>query len=223
METPIEDGLVVMAQDQQEGRGQQQATWQSKAGKSLTFSLFKRFSGLPVVQQTTLNFAISVGLFEALRELNVPQLAIKWPNDILSHQHKLAGILIENQVKGNELVSSIIGIGLNVNEDSFHNLPKAISMKLATGREFSIDAVCRHIVQHLLKRLALLDAHTQYPFKSSYEEHLFRKNKVSVFENAQGDKKNGIILGVTNSGNLLVAHGTDTPVAYGVKEVQLLY
>ena len=56
-------------------------------------------------------------------------LAIKWPNDILSDHHKIAGILIENIIKTNQIESSVIGIGLNVNQKSFKGLPKVSFFK----------------------------------------------------------------------------------------------
>ena len=68
---------------------------------------------------------MSLAIVKALERLNIPKLSIKWPNDILSANKKICGVLIENVIKQNQLESSIIGIGLNVNQNKFDNLPQA--------------------------------------------------------------------------------------------------
>lgn len=223
LQTSVEDELVLVAESQTKGRGQLDATWQSEAGKSLTFSLFKRFSKLPVMEQASLNFAVSIGLLEALETLKVPNVVIKWPNDILSHQQKMAGILIENQIQGNHIASSVIGIGLNVNETSFKELPQAISMKIATGNTYPIETVLTKVAQIIFEHLHQLEANGIFQLKTRYENNLFRRNLVSTFEMPTGDRKNGKITGVTNLGKLCVLHDDAILKEYGFKEIKLLY
>ena len=219
----LQDPIVVVAHTQEKGRGQQGASWQSETGKSLTFSLFKRFSALSVSSQASLNFAVSLGVFEALEHMEVPDIAIKWPNDILSHNKKLAGILIENQVQGSKIVSSVIGMGLNVNEHRFRDLPHATSMKLSAGREFDLDKVLEIVANSIIEQLNSVERVSKETLMNAYESHLFRKDMLSVFETPQGERKNGKILGVTTGGQLRVVHEDDKIREYGMKEIKLLY
>ena len=121
----LEDYTVITAKQQTNGRGQMGKHWHSKAGENLTFSVFKRLNGLSFSNQFYLSIVIALALHKTLTLYNVPNLFVKWPNDILSANKKIAGILIENVVKQNKLDYSIIGIGLNVNQTIFNDLSKA--------------------------------------------------------------------------------------------------
>ncbi|MBT8321842.1 MAG: biotin--[acetyl-CoA-carboxylase] ligase, partial [Eudoraea sp.] len=94
------DGTVVQAECQQKGRGQMGREWHSEPGKNLTFSLLKKFSNFPVTKQFLLNIISSLAVVEVLNTYDVPELKVKWPNDIMSGNQKICGILVENVVKG---------------------------------------------------------------------------------------------------------------------------
>lgn len=218
----LDDPFIVLAEKQTKGRGQMDATWQSQSGKSLTFSVFKRFSDLTTEEHSRITFAVSLGIKSAMEKFNVPGLSIKWPNDIMSYQKKIGGILIESQTKGDHLVSSIIGVGLNVNETSFDKLPHASSMRLETGVNFSIDEVFQKIYESILQQLDLVCRSEHLGLKEEYEASLFRKDMVSVFENESGERFNGIIKGVTKSGQLLLETESGTQVEFRLKELKML-
>ncbi|MGI9548205.1 MAG: biotin--[acetyl-CoA-carboxylase] ligase, partial [Flavobacteriaceae bacterium] len=110
--SPI-DWTVVWTANQHSGRGQQGSIWHSEAGKNLTFSVLKYFKNFDIRHQFRLNMAVSLAVFEALQQMDVPQIRVKWPNDILSGTEKISGILIENIVKAKERKATVIGIGLN--------------------------------------------------------------------------------------------------------------
>ena len=80
-----------------------------------------------------LNMIVSLKMIRILKKYSIPKLSIKWPNDILSENKKIAGILIETSLKNGRLNDFIIGIGLNVNQKTFKNLPNATSIKKKTG------------------------------------------------------------------------------------------
>ena len=220
--TQLEDEVIVVAKEQIAGRGQHGASWQSQPNKSLTCSLFRRFQDVSIEQQTLLNFTVSLALLNVLKEFNIPDVSIKWPNDIMSRQKKLAGILIENQIKGSQIASTIIGIGLNVNETEFSELPQATSMYLSSGTSFAIENVLNEVALAIFRALHELAAKSFTEVQQLYESHLFRRDKVSVFE-IDGVQKNGQILGVTPEGTLRVMHEDDVIQAYGLKEITLLY
>src|SRR4030066_1133212 len=95
------------------------AIWHSEIGKNLTFSILIKFSMFEIEHQFYLRLAVSLGLLAAIRTHISSPLFVKWPNDILAEKDKLAGILIENVVSGNAIKQSVIGIGLNVNQEQF--------------------------------------------------------------------------------------------------------
>ena len=118
----VENFTVVVTENQVKGRGQQGSTWESETGKNLIFSVFVAFNSLNISDKKYLNYAVSLAVFEVLQKENIPRIAIKWPNDILSAKLKICGILIENIVKSNKLQGSVIGFGLNVNQKYFRDL-----------------------------------------------------------------------------------------------------
>jgi BirA family biotin operon repressor/biotin-[acetyl-CoA-carboxylase] ligase len=219
----LEDGTIVLAVNQTQGRGQMGAVWQSKAGQSLTFSIFKRFDRLAIAQQSKITFGVSVGIKQALKKLQVPAISIKWPNDIMSYQQKLCGILIENQLEGSAIISSVIGVGLNVNETEFSNLPQATSIKLVTGISFNLEEVLQIISDAVLEQLNKLETTDTKQLKVTYEEWLFRKNKVTVFKDASGTQFNGMIVGVNDMGELIVELDDEVRRAYELKNIKMLY
>ena len=147
-ENPL-DYTVVVAEKQLKGRGQMGAVWQSKGGKNLTFSVLKIFYALSVQHQFVLNIAVSLAVIDALNEFSVPNVKVKWPNDIMSGSMKICGILIENVLKGDKVGHSIIGIGLNVNQTDFAELDKASSLKAITGHDFNLDELLQMILERI--------------------------------------------------------------------------
>src|SRR5690606_11483476 len=136
MEETLEDYTVVMTKYQTQGKGQMGTIWHSEKSKNLMFSVFKDTSNLHIEYPFFISMATSLALLKTLRKFSTPKLSIKWPNDILSEDKKICGILIENVIKQNTLSNTIIGIGLNVNQTEFKNLLKASSLKLTTGKVF---------------------------------------------------------------------------------------
>ncbi len=219
----LKDGTVVIAENQSQGRGQMGAKWQSEPGKSLTFSVFKRFTGLNVSDQPRIAFSVSLAIKNVLQKYDVPAITIKWPNDIMSYQKKLCGILVENQLEGSKVNAAIIGIGLNVNETKFEDLPFATSMKIASETHFDLEEVLYRIYEELQKYLELLEKDKSATLKTAYESALFRKGKVSAFEKVQGLKFNGIIKGVDDSGELIVETEAGLEETFEVKQVKMLF
>ena len=102
---------------------------------------------LKIIHQKSLNFAISLAIYDVLLTKNLSKIAIKWPNDIVSGNNKVCGILIENTFKGDRIKNSIIGIGLNVNQEKFPKTLKNItSLKLETSIEFDLDELLKDLL-----------------------------------------------------------------------------
>src|SRR5690606_8606593 len=190
---------------------------------NLTFSVLKNFKKLMAIDQFHINICVSLAIYEALSQINVPDLMIKWPNDIMSGRHKICGILIENVLSGPDINSSIIGIGLNVNQLTFKNLPDVSSLKLLTGITFDLDELLFLIIDRLKINLGTIMDDDFEALKSSYGNKLFRKDKPSTFKNGKGELFMGFIKGVSDCGKLLILLEDDILQEFDLKQVRLLF
>ena len=219
----LEDYTVVTAKAQTNGRGQMGTVWNSETSKNLTFSVYKTHIDLPLEQQFYISMVVALALVKTLKIFGVNKLQVKWPNDILSENKKICGVLIENVIKQTQLSSSIMGVGLNVNQTNFEGLPKASSLKQLTGNVFNLDEILHQFLKDLEVYFNLLEAKAFERLKSEYEMVLFRKNKPSTFKNAEGNLFSGFIKGVSKSGNLVIELEDEIIKDYALKEVTLLY
>ncbi|MUU79494.1 biotin--[acetyl-CoA-carboxylase] ligase [Winogradskyella endarachnes] len=217
------DYTVVVAETQTKGRGQMGSQWQTECGKNLTASVFKRILSGKISDQFYISMVVALSIYKALRAFEIPKLSIKWPNDILSANTKLCGVLIENVIKSNHLQGSIIGFGLNVNQKTFTNLPQASSMQLVTGNTYNKDEVLSEILTQLERYFNLFELNYFDEIKSEYESLLFRKDKPSTFQTLNNQNFTGIIKGVTETGLLKVWTEDDIIKTFDLKEIKLLY
>ncbi|ALJ06201.1 ligase [Pseudalgibacter alginicilyticus] len=222
-ETSLRDYTVVITNNQTNGRGQMGAVWDSEGSKNLTFSVFKDVSNFYIDNPFFISIVVSLSILKALQSINIQKLSVKWPNDILSDNKKVCGILIENVIKQNNLQSSIIGVGLNVNQTTFNNLPSASSIKCITGIHYHLDEVLQSIIVHLKNYFSLLQNGHYEDLKQEYETYLFRKNKPSTFKGGDGNIFSGIIKNVSAAGHLQVLLEDDIVKAFDLKEITLLY
>ena len=221
-EKTLKDYTIVVAKHQTQGRGQMGTLWDSEKGKNLMFSLFKDLSMHDVEFPFYISMAISLAITKTFKALNIPDLTIKWPNDILSADKKICGILIENVIK-NKLNSTIIGVGVNVNQTEFKDLPKASSLKNITGFHYDLDEILHSIINDTKYYSLLLQEEKYDAVKTEYETLLFRRNKPSTFKNAEGELFPGFIKGVTKYGKLQVLLEDDIVKKFDLKEIELLY
>ncbi|MGB0773329.1 MAG: biotin--[acetyl-CoA-carboxylase] ligase [Flavobacteriaceae bacterium] len=208
---------VVMSQYQKKGKGQRGQVWTSQAGKNLMFSLYMPNFTLPTKEVFSINKIVSVCLLHWLSSFQIPNICVKWPNDILSGDSKLAGILIESNVLQSTANSIIIGIGLNVNQVEFQNLPNATSMQLLTGTNYDIDTLLLSLTTKLIECLTP-------PIKNcndDYHKYLYGLGQSRLFLK---DKKTfeGIIQSVNSEGKL-VLETTAGEQVFDVKELQFVH
>lgn len=221
-ENPL-DYTVVVAKKQLKGRGQMGTLWQSKGGKNLTFSALKKFDALNVQHQFILNITVSLAVCDALNQLSIPNIKVKWPNDIMSGSKKICGILIENILKGSQVNHSIIGIGLNVNQTDFRDLDKASSLKALTGKHYDLYEILHKILERISFYFDGIESKTVSQLLPAYEKLLFRKDKPSTFTDAQGKMFPGYIRRVSPSGKLVLELEDRVFKEFDLKEVSLLY
>lgn len=215
----LKNYTVVLADEQTNGRGQMGTTWSSEKGKNLIMSILIKNVMSDIQHIFYLNMAVSLSVVQVLESLKLENIAIKWPNDIMAGNKKIAGILIENTIKPDNCIDTIIGIGLNVNQDNFNNLPKATSLYCYCGKTFNIEEICKQIIAVLQNNVSkLLENHT---FQKEYHQYLYRKDIPSVFS-VNNSQFMGIIVGVNSEGKLQIKDETDTVTNYSLKEVALL-
>lgn len=219
----IEDFTVVMAHTQLKGRGQMGTSWLSDPGKNLTFSVLVKSLKSPVTDQFLLNIYVSLAIYDALAQLHVPDLKIKWPNDIMSGHSKICGILIENILSGQHIQASVVGIGLNVNQITFNKLPNVSSLKLLLGRSLELEEILLNIVENLKGLLGKNGKLERSHLVERYETALFRKDKPSTFKDQDDEMFMGFIKGVSGTGKLKILLEDNILKEFSLKEVKLLY
>lgn len=215
--------IAVRALCQTQGRGQMGTSWQTEDNKNLITSYLLPQINLEPKDNFKMSMLVSLALKKCLENLKVPDLKIKWPNDILSCQKKIAGILIENTFTAQKISSSIIGIGLNLNQKSFHNLPQASSLSLICQKEFDIDEVFQRLnveIEVLYKKLIQKD------FEGSLYEYynsLYGYQEEQIFEFKNGQQKKGMITSIKNNGFLNVKFNDNTSQSFDLKEIKQVY
>ncbi|RZJ71505.1 MAG: biotin--[acetyl-CoA-carboxylase] ligase [Flavobacterium sp.] len=218
----VENFTIVSAENQTGGRGQMGAGWAVEAGKNLTFSILIKDLLLNINEIFNLNAATAVSIIEALSDFNITELSIKWPNDILAGNKKIGGILIENAIKTDGEIFSIVGIGLNVNQLVFEGLPKAASLATVTGRQFDKDAILMAVAEKIKWNVSRLLNKDTTAIWEKYHQKLFKKEIPMTFEK-ENRKFMGIIKGVNRNGSLKVLLDDDIVAEFRIKEVKLLY
>ena len=216
------DGDVVWVRNQTRGKGQRDKRWHTEPMKNLTFSLFKLFPELTVEKAFIINYVVTLGVTKALLEIANIDFMLKWPNDILSGNNKIGGVLIENIIKGNRINGSIIGIGININQASFDGLPKASSIFLKTGVELKIGDVLNRILRFLEVYINRLSTDSSAALKSEYESMLFQKGKTSTFID-QKEKFQGVIKGITDEGLLSIQKPSGQVLNYPHGGVEIIF
>jgi BirA family biotin operon repressor/biotin-[acetyl-CoA-carboxylase] ligase len=213
-------GDIIWALHQTKGKGQRDTTWMSQPMKNITFSIYLVHSNLSLSHPFQLNCWVALAIKTALEKMRIPLCKIKWPNDILSGNKKLGGILIENIYRGSEFHASVVGIGINVNQTDFHLLTQASSMKLVTGKTFDLEAVLHQILSQL--ELAFIRQEAYLKVLESYKQQLFRIGELSQFR-FQGKVIKATITSVDQQGRLSIVHSDGSSTVHEMKEIQMIY
>lgn len=217
----VADGTVYAAYHQPGGRGQRENKWLSEPGQNLTFSVIYEPLFLAATQQFYLNMAVCLALTKFLKADLGIDAKIKWPNDIYVDYDKIAGILIENTLRGQNLGFSVIGIGLNINQDLFEEeLRNATSVKMITGKKNDIEPLLESFLNYLEAEYLLLKALRFTDLYERYMENLLFYNEERVY-GAYGDAFTGSIKAVSPEGKLIMETSTGQR-AFAFKEVEFM-
>lgn len=183
-----EDGeeICVRAQFQTDGRGQIGNGWESERGKNLTFSFVIYPNFLHPVEQYVLSQMVSVAIKHVL-DSYAHEISIKWPNDIYWRDKKLAGILIENSLSGNQIDYSVIGIGLNVYQETFlSNAPNPISLATIAFKPVDIELLFNELLLSIQHNYEVLSRHGAPIIRSEYQQSLYRREGFHLYSDPDG-------------------------------------
>ena len=217
-ENEVSHGALVYTDHQTAGRGQQGSNWEAAPSQNITVSLVL-FPALAVEQQHWLTIVASLSVYDAISAWLSPPPTIKWPNDILCESSKICGILIQNNLKGRKIHSSVIGVGLNVNQIKFA-LPGATSLALLTGQRWDRREVLTHWAVCVEQRLEQLARQDFASLRNDYLAHLHWRGERHLFDDAQGQFY-GTITGINERGQLTVETDGETR-HYDVKQLRYL-
>ncbi len=219
----MESFTTVVARAQNNGRGQMGTTWVSEPDKNLIMSILLKDIPLKIENVFVLNALVSVAIVEAIGPLKIPNLSVKWPNDIMSESKKIGGILVENSLKTDTTITSVIGLGLNVNQLDFTQLPNASSLMIQSGAEFKVDELMMRVLDQMKLLYPLVVEAKYHELWEHYHHHLFRKDIPTVFEDTSKKRFMGIIERVNPQGKLEVRLENDVIASYFLKEIQMIY
>lgn len=181
----LESATIVTTDNQTAGRGQRGNSWESEPGMNLTFTMLMRPEKFAAIRQFSLSEAVAVAIVDVIGEELEIFTEIKWPNDIYWRDNKLAGILIEHAVMGSEIMHTIIGVGLNVNQTKFlSDAPNPISLRqilinrgekgdTIIDRDILLEKIGTRIKENILR---LTDKKELERMHDKYMRRLWRNN-----------------------------------------------
>lgn len=216
------EGTILSTDFQTAGRGQRGNGWESEQGKNLTFSMVLYPTSIAVHEQFILSQVVSLGIKKALDKYT-DGIAIKWPNDIYWNKKKICGILIENALSENGFLHSIIGIGLNINQEHFRSdAHNPISLTQITGKNYPLDTILDEVRDYILAFYREVDLLGNYKtIQYFYAKHLFRKEGFHLYNDGEEDFEARIVE-VQADGYLVLETKDDTIRKFAFKEVKYL-
>jgi len=205
----LADGSIVLTNHQTNGKGRHEHAWISKKGADLTFTLVKKIADQNT-EQVKLVFAVTYAVYETIKEILIKEnfeisgnISVKWPNDILIRQKKIAGILIEAKPQKNLY---LIGIGINVNGTSFHDAlkKKSTSLCLETGKSIDLNFLLITLVKNLNKYLKFVEDHKYKEIYNLWRNSLTCINQNVEFLDAKGNLLTGTVTDILENGQIQI-------------------
>ena len=222
---PAYDYEVAVASFQTAGRGQKGNSWESEAGKNLLFSILAHPGNLKVQEQFYISQAIALAVSDSVMEAIGPEYAadvsVKWSNDVYWKDFKMAGILIENTIQGSTICDTVVGVGLDVNQEVFvSDAPNPISLKNIAGKEFDIEALLNDIIARFI---GYMEVKSDERFKADqlYRDRLYRREGFHRFRDENGIF-NASIEGIRPDGCLMLLTDKGEHRVYEFKQVQFI-
>lgn len=218
------DGTIIFTESQTEGKGQPGNKWESERGKNLAISIILYPHFIKPEKQFQLNKFASLAVLDFIKSFTMAEVSvkIKWPNDIYADDKKIAGILIENSISGNQFENVIVGIGININQEKFSSgIPNPVSLKMITGKEYNIESCLKKICISLQKRFDQLSENSDNSLDTEYLVNNYRYDIFSKFRN-NNSVFSAKILGITKFGKLQLEDAGGDHSEYTFKEIEYI-
>ena len=217
----LPEGTIVYTNYQSAGRGYSGNRWDSEESKNLLISVVLFPSFVNPVDQFYISMTVSLGICDFLMRF-LTDCSVKWPNDIYVNNDKIAGILIESSVSGDQIEYSVAGIGLNINQEKFSDtIPNPVSLSRLTGRSYDLSACLIELGTDLDKRYKQLIAGNRLQIKEEYVSKLYRLNEWFEFRDIKG-RYTGRILTVADYGRLQIEMENGNINEYAFKEIEFI-
>lgn len=217
------EGTCVLADYQTGGKGQIGRYWHSEASKNILVSYIFYPTSLQVQDQFYLNIISGLAVKDVVAAY-VHSVKIKWPNDIYVDDRKIAGILVQNTLRETNIKSTIIGIGLNVNQSIFPiDIPNPISLSLLTDTLYDIQELLALLSSRLEFYYLELKNGQLVTLMEAYLSHLYRKDEWAVFRDDKDHIFKGKIIGIDTQGRLKIELEDDRLQVFGFREISFVF
>ena len=216
-------GTVIYTPSQTAGRGQKGNSWESEDGKNLTFSMLLKHPPVKARDQFYLSEAASLAVVESLTGEAGDGFSVKWPNDVYWYDKKVCGMLIESSLDGSDIAHSVVGIGINVNQERFlSDAPNPVSLINITGREHDLLSLLKQVCTRIEQLVdALGDDNARESLHWQYMAALYRNDgNLHPFEDASGHRFMASVAGIDPDGTLTLQHEDGTTHDYLFKQVK---
>ena len=215
----IESGDIVVAKYQYGGRGQNTNKWYSSYGKNLLCSILYRPLDVNANQIFCINQVVSLAVLETIRKFNKEKCFIKWPNDIMSVNKKISGILVENSLSLNQVNYSIIGVGININQVLFKKLPNATSLKKISNSDIIIQEVLNELIENYKFYFSRINE-LRY-INEEYNKNIFGKDGCNFVVN--GRRQHGKIISISDIGIVKLKIDSKRIQEFDPRKIKILY
>ena len=216
-----EEDVAVVTDYQLAGRGQKGNVWESEAEKNLLFSILVHPQHVPAHRQFVLSELIALAVSGVLGRYT-DGICVKWPNDIYWNDRKICGILIENHLQGSDIRDSIIGVGVNVNQEVFHSdAPNPISLKSVTEREYDLQVLLDEIMTSFERYYRQVEQGEYVQLHEAYCQVLYRREGFYPYRDASGPF-DAEISRIEEDGHLVLTDADGRNRRYAFKEVEFM-
>lgn len=217
----LPEGSLVVTDFQTAGKGQVGNSWESEAGMNLMFSILLYPDFIPANRQFLISQIASLSVKETL-DAYTDFIQVKWPNDIYWKDRKICGMLIENDLSGQLLYCSIIGIGLNLNQSLFRsNAPNPISLTQITGKRYDREEVLNRFLRIFFQYYCLLLQEKEEEVRTAYMQALYHGEGYHRYRDGQGQFE-AHIQAIEPTGHLILQLRDGEQRRYAFKEVTTL-
>jgi len=217
----LPEGTILYTNYQSAGKGYSGNKWESEDGKNLLISIILYPSFIKPEDQFLISMVISLGVCDFLMRF-IPECSIKWPNDIWVNNDKIAGLLLESSLTGNQIEFTVAGIGLNINQQRFlSNVPNPVSLNQLTGVNYDLPSSLEKLASDLDKRYKQLIGGNYGQIKKEYVSKLYRLNRWHEFRDKNGLYR-GRVLTVGDYGRLIIERQNGEISEYSFKETEFI-